>query len=210
MFYNLIRNIARGLFFFLGLKHEGIHNVPKEGAVILASNHISFYDPIVIAAVLDRQVHFMAKSEFFRNKPFARFLAALNAFPVKRGTPDRKAIKKALTVLEEGKVLGIFPEGTRKRMGTQVDAQAGTALLALKSDVFVIPVACIGTERTIPIGWFKPVKVIFGKPIKYDNDKDKINSRILEDYSQVIAEEINHLLINKEGFKLNASNNYDR
>lgn len=210
MFYNLIRSIARGLFFFFGLKHEGIHNVPKDGAVILASNHVSYYDPIVIAAVLDRQVNFMAKSEFFESRLFGKILSALNAFPVKRGSADRRAIKTALAILKEGKVLGIFPEGTRKSIGTEVNPLTGTALLALKSDVYVIPVACIGTKRMIPIGWISPLKVIFGKPIKYDNGKDKINSKVLEDYSQVIAEEINHLLINKEGFKLNTSNNYDR
>lgn len=206
MFYSIVKGIAQVLFLALGLKHEGAHNIPREGAIILASNHLSFYDPIIIAALLKRPVCFMAKNEFYQNKLLGRFLTALNAFPVKRGSADRKAIKKALSILEEGKILGIFPEGTRKDLGTRVDAMTGTALLALKADVAVIPVACIGSERLLPIGWLSPLKVIFGDPIKYDNGKEKINSKELESFSRVIADEINLLLINKEGIKADTTN----
>ena len=66
MVYNFVRAIARILFFFLGIKHEGLHNVPEEGAQIIAANHLSFYDPIVIAVLIKRPIHFMAKEEFFR------------------------------------------------------------------------------------------------------------------------------------------------
>lgn len=191
MFYNIARAIARFLFFFLGIKHQGLHNVPQKGALIIASNHLSYYDPIVIAILLNRPIHFMAKEEFFHNRIFGKMLTALNAFPVKRGSADLKAIKNALAILEEGKILGIFPEGTRKSEGTGVDAQTGTALIAMKSHAAVIPVACIGTQKIVP---FRSVKVVFGEPIKYDNKNErKINSKNLEVLSQQIADEINLL-----------------
>ncbi len=210
MIYNFVRAIARVLFYFLGLKHEGLHNIPKEGALIIASNHLSYYDPFVIALLLDRPVHFMAKSEFFENKLLGQFLTALNAFPVKRGSADKRAIKEALKILKQGNILGIFPEGTRKNLGTEVNALTGTALLSMKTDTPVVPVACIGTKRHLPNGGVIPLMVIFGEPIKYDKDKDKINSKILEAFSQEIANEINLILINKEGFKAQNTNCYDR
>ncbi|HNX28621.1 MAG TPA: lysophospholipid acyltransferase family protein [Syntrophomonadaceae bacterium] len=194
MFYNFVRAIAKGLFFFLGIKHEGLHNVPEDGAQIIAANHLSYYDPIVIAVLVKRPIYFMAKEEFFQNKLFGKFLTAINAFPVKRGSADRKAIKSALAILKKGEIIGIFPEGTRKSQGTEVAAQTGTALIAIKSDTPVIPVACIGTQRMIP---FRSVKVVFGEPIKYYNENDmKINSKTLEAFSQKIADEINLLLAN--------------
>ena len=191
MFYNFLKAIGKVLFFFLGIKHEGLHNVPEEGAQIIASNHLSYYDPIVIALLLKRPIHYMAKEEFFQNKIFGKFLTSINAFPVKRGTADLGAIKNAIRILEKGEILGIFPEGTRRNVGTDVTAQAGTALIAMKTGACVIPVACIGTQHKIP---FRTVKVVFGEPIKYDSENSrKINSKELEALSKQIADEINLL-----------------
>lgn len=191
MVYNFVRAIARILFFFLGIKHEGLHNVPEEGAQIIAANHLSFYDPIVIAVLIKRPIHFMAKEEFFRNRLFGKFMSAINAFPVKRGSADLKAIKTAIAILEKGEILGIFPEGTRKSEGTEVEAQTGTALISMKTGTSVIPVACIGTKHFLP---FRTVKVVFGQPIKYYNENEtRINSKKIDEFSQQIADEINIL-----------------
>ena len=115
MFYYLVRGLVKFVLLFLGLKFEGIHNLPKKGAVIIVANHVSAWDPLLVAVGSPRPVHFMAKAELYQNQILARLLNALNAFPVKRGQADRNAIRKALKLLESGKVLGIFPEGTRKR-----------------------------------------------------------------------------------------------
>ena len=98
MLYNFFKAIGKLLFFFLGVKHEGLHNVPQEGAQIIAANHLSYYDPIVIAILIQRPIHFMAKEEFFHNKLLGKFLTSINAFPVKRGSADLGAIKNAIRV----------------------------------------------------------------------------------------------------------------
>jgi len=195
MIYYCARGICRLLFVFLGLKKEGIDKIPRKGAVIVASNHMSNWDPIMVGISLPRPVYFMAKVELFNNKILGKLLTALHAFPVKRGAADRKAIRQALQVLEEGKVLGIFPEGARKKVLPDAQVQSGVALLALKSGAPVIPVACIGTDKDFPLGWFSPLLVKVGNPIKLDKYKgQKITSALLEEVSEEIMQEINSLL----------------
>lgn len=198
MFYTIARAIGKFMFFFLGLKSEGLHNLPKKGPIIVAANHVSNWDPIVVALVLNRQIHFMAKDELFKFKPLGRILTNLNAFPVRRGSADRKAIRYALEVLEKGKVLGIFPEGLRNKAGEEMKAQAGTAMLAVKSNAPVIPIACIGTGKKLPSGWISPLVVKVGKPITFEEYKgQKVNSVILDEISSRIMNEISLLLSDK-------------
>ncbi|NLX03222.1 MAG: 1-acyl-sn-glycerol-3-phosphate acyltransferase [Syntrophomonadaceae bacterium] len=195
MIYYCARGICRLLFVFLGLKKEGIDKIPRKGAVIVASNHMSNWDPIMVGISLPRPVYFMAKVELFNNKILGKLLTALHAFPVKRGAADRKAIRQALQVLEEGKVLGIFPEGARKKVLPGAQVQSGVALLALKSGAPVIPVACIGTDKAFPLGWFRPLLVKVGEPVDLDKYRgQKISSAVLEEVSEAIMQEINSLL----------------
>lgn len=195
MFYSFARGLLGAIFLFLGLKSEGLHNLPKKGSVIIASNHISNWDPIMVALVMNRPVHFMAKIELFANPILAWILNHANAFPVKRGTADRAAIRQALEVLEQGNVLGIFPEGVRNRSGQDMKAQAGVAMLALKSGSPVVPVACVGTRRGLPIGWFSPLKVRIGTPLSLEKYRgQKLNSALLDEVSSEIMGEINNLL----------------
>ncbi|MDD3880529.1 MAG: lysophospholipid acyltransferase family protein, partial [Syntrophomonas sp.] len=152
MLYSFLRLIAQVLFFLFGLKSEGLHNIAEKGPLILAANHVSYWDAIVVAAAVKRPINFMAKAELFDYPLLGYFVKKLNAFPVRRGIADRNAIKKALLVLEEEKVLGIFPEGMRNLKGEDLKAQAGVAMIALKSGAPVVPVACIGTNRILPLG----------------------------------------------------------
>lgn len=137
---------------------SGKHHVPLNGAVILCSNHSSLWDPPILASPLSRKVHYMAKSELFRIPIFNKIIAQLGAFPVKRNGISKESIKTALHLLSEGKVIGIFPEGSRKV--TIGAAQKGAASLALKSKATLIPVAIVGNYRL-----FKPMKVIYGSPL---------------------------------------------
>ncbi len=195
MVYYFTRGICRIFFVFLGLKKEGIEKIPQKGPVIVASNHISNWDPIMVGISLTRPVHFMAKVELFNNKILGKLLTALHAFPVKRGAADRKAIRQALELLEEGKVLGIFPEGARKKVLPDAQVQNGVALLALKSGAPIIPIACIGTDKDFPLGWFRPLLVKVGDPVNLDKHKgQKISSALLEEVSEAIMQEINSLL----------------
>ncbi|NLO20865.1 MAG: 1-acyl-sn-glycerol-3-phosphate acyltransferase [Syntrophomonadaceae bacterium] len=196
MFYYLVRWLVKFALLFLGLKYEGIHNLPKKGAAIIVANHVSFWDPLLVAVASPRPVHFMAKAELYQNQILARLFTALNAFPVKRGQADRNAIRKALKLLESGQILGIFPEGTRKKEVEMEAAQSGAAMLALKSGAQLIPAACVGTRRRFPWGWGRNTLMVrFGKPLDltaYQQEKTK--SASLDQISKEIMREINKLL----------------
>jgi 1-acyl-sn-glycerol-3-phosphate acyltransferase len=195
MFYRFVRDLVRFLFYFLGLKIEGVRNLPAQGPVIIAANHVSNWDPVLVGISFKRPVHFIAKAELFTNPVLGKLLTGLNAFPVKRGTPDRRAIRQALDILDMGEVLGIFPEGERKREGQETTAHTGIAMLALKSGAPVLPVACIGSRRNLPIGWLNPLVVRVGEPLLLSEYRgQKINSENMEKVSKQIMCEINSLL----------------
>ena len=194
MLYSIVRGFLRFIFYFLGLKAEGLENLPKSGPFIIAANHVSNWDPIVVALVLKRPVYFMGKKALFKYRIMAVICTALHAFPVKRGVPDRTAIRRALQVLEEGKVLGIFPEGARNTTG-DMKALPGVAMIALKSGVPVVPVACLGTRHTLPCGWIDPLQVRVGPPI-YNSEipEQGTKSARMERFSEEIMNKINVLL----------------
>jgi 1-acyl-sn-glycerol-3-phosphate acyltransferase len=195
MLYSFIRGLLRFIFYFLGLKSEGLEKLPQSGPVIIAANHVSNWDPIVVAIVLNRPVYFMGKAGLFKYKLMDKFFSSLNAFPVRRGIPDRKAIRKALQILEEGNVLGIFPEGVRNKTGEDLKAQSGVAMIALKSGAPILPVACLGTKCIIPWGWSSPLLVRVGKLISLDEFKDqKMRSSAQAQLSADIMNKINGLL----------------
>ncbi|MGI5921408.1 MAG: lysophospholipid acyltransferase family protein [Syntrophomonadaceae bacterium] len=195
MLYRCIRMILKVIFWPLGLKSEGLNNIPSTGPVIIASNHVSNWDPVMVAISIQRTICFIAKAELFSNIILNKLFRKLHAFPVKRGTADRRAIKEALDILAQGKVLGIFPEGQRHKSNTESKAHAGIAMLALKSQAPVVPVACIGTGRKFPCGWFSPLLVRVGKPMYWQEYQgQKINSATMEKISSEIMKEINILL----------------
>lgn len=196
MLYSTIRGFLRIVFFILGLKSEGIHKLPKEGPVIVAANHVSNWDPIIVAVALKRPVYFMAKEELFKNKLLGILFAKLHAFPVKRGSADIRAIRNAMGILAEGKVLGIFPEGSRKKVVPDATVQTGVAMIALKSRTPVLPVACLGTERSIPFGWTNPLLLRVGELISMEKYAEKkVKASVLEDLSKEIMDKINNLMI---------------
>jgi len=171
----------------------GVENIPA-GGVIIAANHISLWDPPVVGtAIPGRRIHFMAKEELFTNKLFAWIIGKqLGAFPVKRGAADRTAIRTALTLLETGNILGIFPEGTRSKNGKLGAPEAGLALIAVKAGVPVIPTAIIGTNKIFNNGCLLPkFKVIFGKPLLFDRNNesmDVMSARVMTEINQLLAQ----------------------
>ena len=145
----------------------GRENVPKEGRLIIACNHIGTPDPGFIVANCPRKIHYMAKSELFQRKDLSKLFTLMNAFPVVRCSADRKALRYALDILGKGWALGIFPEGRRVRNSesvSPVDGLSGVGYLARVSGADVLP-CCLYRE---PEGRrFRPkVVVIFGKVIK--------------------------------------------
>lgn len=188
--------LAKGLFsllfalLFFGWRVEGRDNLPAEGGAILCSNHISWWDPPLVGCVVKRRVHFMAKEELFKIPILGSILPALGAFPVRRGTPDRSAIRQALRVLKDGQVLGIFPEGTRSKTGRLQKAEPGTALLAIKSQAPLVPVAILGPYRL-----FRPIRVRIGAPFTVEEFYDqRLSSEVLGPASEKIMAKIAELM----------------
>lgn len=196
MLYSIAVAVFRVIFFLLGLKTEGIHKLPEKGPVIVASNHVSNWDPIIVAVALKRPIYFMAKEELFKNKLLGILLEKLHAFPVRRGSADIRAIRKSMEILADGKVLGIFPEGRRKKLVPDATVQAGVAMIALKSRSPVLPVACLGTERNIPFGWKNPFMLKVGELISLEKHaEEKVKASGLENLSKEIMDKINKLMI---------------
>ena len=166
IFYSVVRVLFNGLFFGIyGLHVEGRENIPKEGAIIVAPNHKSNFDPpIVGVAFKDRIIHYMAKEELFKNPIFGYILRQFGTFPVKRGSIDRMAIRRAILELKEGNALGIFPEGTRIQREGLGRFHSGMASLAFMSGVSILPVAVVGSV-TMPRKC-GPLAVLIGKPIE--------------------------------------------
>ncbi|MGB9802573.1 lysophospholipid acyltransferase family protein [Desulfofundulus sp.] len=167
MFYRFARAVCR-VILVLVRRWEvvGADNLPRSGGVLVVSNHVSYWDPVVVGCALTRQVHFIAKAELFRIPLLGTVITALGAFPVRRGGGDRQAIRRALELLKQGRVVGIFPEGTRSKSGELLEPHLGAAMLALRAKVPVLPVAVINTR-----GVFGKVRVYIGKPLAFSREE---------------------------------------
>lgn len=171
MGYKIVRVILNFFFFVLFRLHvEGRENVPQTGAIIVAPNHKSYWDPPVIGVAFNtRIIHYMAKEELFKNPLFGWLIRQFGTFPVKRGAVDRTAIRQAVRELKAGNPLGIFPEGTRIRKDGLGRFHSGMASLALMTGTPVIPVAVIGS-KDLPHKK-GPLAVLIGKPIAVQKEK---------------------------------------
>lgn len=144
---------------------DGLHHVPRHGAVIIAGNHLSFYDSVVIPLVVPRRVVFLAKAEYFERGRLRRWwFRASGAVPVRRGDGPaaRGALDTALDVLAGGRAFGIYPEGTRSRDGRLYRGRTGVAWLALTAKVPVVPVSLTGTAG---LPGRSRITVRFGAPL---------------------------------------------
>ncbi|MFD2091642.1 lysophospholipid acyltransferase family protein [Blastococcus deserti] len=188
MVYLISRLILRPLFLLLFRPHVvGRENVPATGAFIIASNHLSFIDSMIIPLMAPRRVGYLAKAEYFTGSGVRGWLTrtwftALGALPVERQThrAAQEALDTAMTVLRAGGGFGIYPEGTRSRDGRLARGKTGVAWLALTADCPVVPVGLIGTDRIQPVGakWPRPHRctVVFGKPLTFPEYRGKAGS----------------------------------
>lgn len=184
MLYSFARAVLVPIFlFFYNYRVIGRDNVPKDGGYIVCANHVSAIDPILVGISLRKSMYFMAKAELFKNVFLRTLLHLINVFPVKRGEADIGSIKTSLKLLGSGKVLGLFPEGTRNKTG-EIVAEPGIAMLAVKSKVPVLPVAIVSTYK-----FFKRTKVVIGKPV----DLSEYHGRKLlnEDYLKISLDIMN-------------------
>lgn len=153
------------------VRFVGVENVPS-GAAVLAGNHVSYLDPVLLWCGSPRPTHFMAKVELWQAKWLGWALDQFWAFPVDRSGADREAIATATRLLQGGELVGMFPEGTRRRDQTDDlgEAHGGVAYIALRSDAPVVPVGIVGTDAAWPPGKRFPrlvrVTVRYGEPVR--------------------------------------------
>jgi 1-acyl-sn-glycerol-3-phosphate acyltransferase len=151
----VLKLFVRGLMLVLGpLKVRGMANVPSRGGLLILSNHIADIDPPIVQIACKRRIHFMAKSELFEIPVLKHLIRWFHAFPVKRGEPDRAAIKHALGLLAAGEAVCIFPEGELSETGELLPLLPGAALIVRKAGV---PVVCCGLRNTNRVMPYKSV-----------------------------------------------------
>jgi len=172
-FWMLLKHVLLGpaLRLFFRPSVTGLEHVPREGGAILAANHVSFLDPLLLPLVVPRRVMFLTKVKYI-DKPMLRwFLTGAGVIPV--ATDDLSAVGGAVTAgvaaVRAGRLIGIFPEGTRSRDGLLHRGKTGVARIAMETGVPVVPAGISGTERAFPRGARLPrphrVHITFGPPL---------------------------------------------
>ncbi|MFB6711657.1 MULTISPECIES: lysophospholipid acyltransferase family protein [unclassified Streptomyces] len=180
MFYYVLKYVILGplLRLFFRPRIEGLEHIPKDGAAIVAGNHLSFSDHFLMPAILKRRITFLAKAEYFtgpgvKGRLTAAFFRSIGQIPVDRSGKDagKAAIREGLGVLARGELLGIYPEGTRSHDGRLYKGKVGVAVMAISAQVPVVPCAMVGTFEIQPPGQVVPrirrVTIRFGEPLDF-------------------------------------------
>lgn len=187
-----VRYVTMGVYkLFYNFHIEGTENIPQDRALVMASNHRSYADPVILTMPMKKPVTYMAKEELFKNKLFGWFITKLGAFPVKRGAGDLQVIDDAVGILESGRHLVIFPEGTRSKDGKVGKGKTGVALIAARSGADVLPCGIIfegeklhfRSKLTLRFGKVIPaeeIAVTDGSPRELKAAKLRIMSAITE------------------------------
>lgn len=184
---------------------KGLENVPRTGPLIVVCNHLSFVDSVFLPLMIDRQMAFLAKSDYFTGKGikgwFIRFfMTSAGQLPIDRsgGKASEASLNAGLQVLAEGGVLAIYPEGTRSPDGRMYRGRTGVARMILEAQVPVIPAAVIGTEKVMPLGSNIPkvhrVGVVIGEPLDFSRFEGMKSDRfVLRSITDEIIYEMNKL-----------------
>jgi 1-acyl-sn-glycerol-3-phosphate acyltransferase len=184
---------------------KGLENVPRTGPLIVVCNHLSFVDSVFLPLMIDRQMAFLAKSDYFTGKGikgwFIRFfMTSAGQLPIDRsgGKASEASLNAGLQVLAEGGVLAIYPEGTRSPDGRMYRGRTGVARMILEAQVPVIPAAVIGTEKVMPLGSNIPkvhrVGVVIGEPLDFSRFEGMESDRfVLRSITDEIIYEMNKL-----------------
>jgi 1-acyl-sn-glycerol-3-phosphate acyltransferase len=183
----------------------GLENVPRTGPIIVVCNHLSFVDSIFLPLMIDRQMAFLAKSDYFTGKGLKGwlvrfFMTSAGQLPIDRtgGKASEASLNAGLQILAEGGVLAIYPEGTRSPDGRMYRGRTGVARMILEAHVPVIPAAVIGTEKVMPLGSTIPkvhrVGVVIGKPLDFSRFEGMESDRfVLRSITDEIIYEMNKL-----------------
>jgi 1-acyl-sn-glycerol-3-phosphate acyltransferase len=185
---------------YFAFRVTGLEHLPSFGPYIVAANHANYLDGVVLGAALPRKICFLVMPRVYRATPLhPYFHDHVGSIPVSLARPDPGAIRRALRVLEEGGVVGIFPEGPFSRHGTLVRGQPGVALVALRAGVPVVPAAISGTFRALAarrcfLPRRVPLSVRFGRPLRFTTPRARVTQGVRADVTGRIMEEIAALL----------------
>ncbi len=178
--YRVVKKVAAPLANrWLKITVEGLDNVPAQGGVILACNHLAFIDSVVVPINLDRPVYYLGKSDYFDSWKTKWFFGSIGVVPVRRegGTAGEASLNTGIELLSNGHIVGIYPEGTRSGDGRLYRGKTGPVRMALAAGVDILPCAVIGTDRAQPPGKYtiksSPVTVRYGRPISLDRYADR-------------------------------------
>ncbi len=200
--YAGLRRIVRPLLRrFFDFQVSGLEHVPASGSFIVAANHANYLDGVVLGAALPRQIVFLVMPRVYRATPLhPYFHRHVGSIPIELARPDPGAIRRALRVLDDGGVVGIFPEGPFSRDGRLVRGQPGVALVALRAGVPVVPAAITGTFQALAARRWHiprpvPVRVRFGRALRFQSPgRRPLTQRLREDVTTRIMAEIAALL----------------
>lgn len=200
LFYKVVKNVLWVIFkLYNRLEVYGVENIPQDGGVIIAPNHTSYLDPLIIGSCFPKATHSFGKEELFRVPVLGWFIRRIYAIPLKRGGVDREAMRKAVELLKKGEALLLFPEGTRSSDGVLLPAKPGISMLAYQAKAAIIPVYISGSNRALSrsSSMLRPVKikVYYGEPV-YECcesrdiiDKktcyDRVASQIMEEIEKI-------------------------
>ncbi|MFC1892535.1 lysophospholipid acyltransferase family protein [Chloroflexota bacterium] len=197
-FYYAGRLLTRMLLgLFTRCQVEGKKNVPRQGPLLVVANHVNAADPPLLAVSLGRKVLFMAKEELFRSRFVGYFIRGYGAFPVHRGRLDRKALRSAHQLLEQGTALAMFPEGSRSPNGQLQPPLPGSALIAARSGAPILPVGIIGTKKLRGITWLlrRPrITVNIGPAFSLPPAGSRLTKAELAEHCNLIMKRIAELL----------------
>lgn len=173
-----------------GVRHFNVPDLTGMDGVILASNHQSFLDPVLVGMAIDHRVHYLARSSLFRPPVFGRLIHALGAHPLQRGQTDSAALRTALKILKRGEPLLLFPEGTRSRDGALGTFRSGASQLAARCEVPIIPVCVEGAYEAWPRSQTLPrparTAVVYGEAMRAEGQNgEELNERVVRCISEM-------------------------
>ena len=204
MIYRFMRALFTLLFRYGGnWEVTGHEHVPASGPALVAPNHLSYLDPPLMGCALRRPGWFMAKAELFNIPGFRWLITHMHAYPVKRGVPDRAALKRTLDYLRKGEIVCVFPEGKRSVDGQLGEIEAGIGMLAVKTGAPIVPVAICGTDRMLPRGAKRlhraKIRVQFGAPIPVPAVEPRAEKELSQALADQLRERIQTLLDGADG-----------
>jgi len=198
MFYWFVK----GIFYpfvqlYLGLTREGLEHLPRQGPAIVVSNHVSYIDSILLGTASPRPIHFIVLQWMYDLLLIRWFYWGMGTIPVRADGQDSKGIKRALRVLSGGRVLGVFPEGSRSADGRVQETRPGAALIAALSGAPVVPAYIDGARNSLPVGGRFPlparIHVRFGPPLRFPKKGPDRDREALKRFAQAVEEAIRRL-----------------